>query len=85
MGIGILRLAKMSTIIGKRFLYIGKKHGNKTISARVSPYIVEIINNPVMTYDHIQQICNMMVETELLAGVIRIVSVIVSLQKFIPK
>ena len=85
MGIGILRLAKMSTIIGKRFLYIGKTHGNKTISARVSPYIVEIINNPVMTYDHIQQICNMMVETELLAGVIRIVSVIVSLQKFIPK
>ena len=85
MGIGILRLAKMSTIIGKRFLYIGKKHGNKTISARVSPYIVEIINNPVMTNDHIQQICNMMVETELLAGVIRIVSVIVSLQKFIPK
>ena len=76
MGIGFLRVVKMTAIAGKRFLYIGRKHGNKAISARVSPYI---------SYDHIHTICNMMVETELLAGVIRFVSVIMSIQKFIPK
>ena len=85
MGIGILRVVKMTAIAGKRFLYIGRKHGKKAISVRVSPYIIDIMNNPIISYDHIHTICNMMVETELLAGVIRFVSVIMSIQKFIPK
>ena len=83
MGIGILRVVKMTSIVGKRFLYIGRKHGNRTVSARVSPYIVDIINNPVISYEHIHNICNMMAETELLAGVIRFVSVLMSIKRFL--
>ena len=83
MGIGILRVVKMTSIVGKRFLYIGRKHGNRTVSARVSPYIVDIINNPVISYEHIHTICNMMAETELLAGVIRFVSVLMSIKRFL--
>ena len=85
MGIGILRMVKMSAIVGKRFLYMGKKHGNKAVSARVSPYIIDIMNNPIISYDHLHTICNMMVETEVLAAVIRFVSVLVSIQRFVPK
>jgi hypothetical protein len=85
MGIGILRLVKMTTIVGKRFLYIGRTRGNRSVSARVSPYIVDIMNNPILSYDHIHTICNMMVETELLAGVIRFVSVLMSIQRFVPR
>tara|TARA_R110000782_G_scaffold52310_3_gene112296 strand:+ start:1775 stop:2026 length:252 start_codon:yes stop_codon:yes gene_type:complete len=83
MGIGILRVVKMTSIVGKRFLYIGRKHGNRAVSARVSPYIVDIINNPVISYEHIHTICNMMAETELLAGVIRFVSVLMSIKRFL--
>ena len=82
MGIGLVRVVKMS---GKRLLYLKRKPGKNAVSARVSPYIIEIINNPIMSYEHIHNICNMMVETELLAGVIRFVSVIMSIQKFTPK
>ena len=83
MGLGISHVVKMTSIVGKRFLYIGRKHGNKAISARVSPYIIDIMNNPVISYEHIHTICNMMAETELLAGVIRFVSVIMSIKRFL--
>ena len=79
MGLGISHVVKMTSIIGKRFLYIGRKYGNKSISARVAPYIIDIMNNPILSIDHIHTICNMMAETELLAGVIRFVTVILSL------
>lgn len=83
MGFGFLRVVKMSTIVGKRFLYIGRQHGKKAISTRVSPYIIDMLNNPVISYDHIHNICNMMAETELLAGVIRFMSIIISIKRFI--
>jgi hypothetical protein len=83
MGLGISHVVKMTSIVGKRFLYIGRKHGNKAISARVAPYIIDILNNPILSYDHIHTICNMMAETELLAGVIRFVSVILSIKRFL--
>jgi hypothetical protein len=83
MGLGISHVVKFTSIVGKRFLYIGRKHGSKAISARVSPYIIDIMNNPVISYEHIHTICNMMAETELLAGVIRFVSVILSIKRFL--
>ena len=83
MGLAISSVMKMTSIVGKRFLYIGRKCGNNSISARVSPYIIDILNNPILSYDHIHNICNMMIETELLAGVIRFVSVIMSIKRFI--
>ena len=85
MGLGILRAVKMTSIVGKRFLHIGRKNGNKGIAARVSPYIIDVMNNPIISIDHIHNICNMMAETELLAGVIRLVTVIFSLRKFFHK
>ena len=83
MGLAISSVMKMTSIVGKRFLYIGRKCGNNSISARVSPYIIDILNNPILSYDHIHNICNMMIETELLAGVIRFVSVIMSIKRFL--
>ena len=83
MGLGISHVVKMTSIIGKRFLYIGRKYGNKSISARVAPYIIDIMNNPIISIDHIHTICNMMAETELLAGVIRFVTVIMSIKRFL--
>ena len=50
MGLAISSVMKMTSIVGKRFLYIGRKHGNKSISARVSPYIIDILNNPILSY-----------------------------------
>ena len=76
-------MVKMTSIIGKRFLYIGRKYGNKSISARVAPYIIDIMNNPILSIDHIHNICNMMAETELLTGVIRFVTVIMSIRRFL--
>jgi len=43
MGLGILRAVKMTSIVGKRFLHLGRKNGNKGIAARVSPYYQLII------------------------------------------
>jgi len=83
MGLGISHVVKMTSIIGKRFLYIGRKYGNKSISARVAPYIIDIMNNPILSIDHIHTICNMMAETELLAGVIRFVTLIMSIKRFL--
>ena len=83
MGLGISHVVKMTSIIGKRFLYIGRKSGNKSISARVAPYIIDIMNNPILSIDHIHTICNMMAETELLAGVIRFVTLIMSIKRFL--
>ena len=83
MGLGISHVVKFTSIVGKRFLYIGRKNGNKGIATRVSPYIIDIMNNPILSIDHIHNICNMMAETELLAGVIRFVSVILSIKRFL--
>jgi len=83
MGFGFLRAVKLTSIVGKRFLHIRRNSGNKGIAARVSPYIIDIMNNPIISIDHIHNICNMMAETELLAGVIRFVTVIMSIKRFL--
>lgn len=83
MGLGILRAVKMTSIVGKRFLHIGGANSNKSITVRMSPYIIDIMNNPILSIDHIHNICNMMAETELLTGVIRFVTVIMSIRRFL--
>ncbi len=85
MGLGIIRMVKMTSIVGKRFLHIGGANSNKSITVRMSPYIIDIMNNPIISIDHIHNMCNMMAETELLAGVIRFVTVVFSLRRFFHK
>ena len=79
------RIVRLTSIVGKRSLYIGRKLGPRSISSRVSPYIIDFINHPAISYDHIQHACKVLAETELLTGVIRIVSILISIRKFIPK
>ena len=85
MGFSIGRLLKITSIVGRRFLHLGRKQSNKSVAARVSPYVIDIMNNPILSIEHIHNICNMMMETELLTGIIRFVTVIISLRKFFHK